>query len=192
MKTLTSRAMLLPIDNIDTDRIIPARFLITTKITGLGRHFFNDWLDGRGELSDTRILVTGDNFGCGSSREHAVWALADAGIEAVISTKFADIFHANALRNRLIPVVLRPADHRRLVTILEHDPVAPVSLDYEAGILTCDGFQAGFTATIDSLGGDETGPPGAAELEILLGRRRLIDDYESARPGRVNTIGTGR
>ena len=116
MNTLTSPAMLLPIDNIDTDRIIPARFLITTRIKGLGRHFFNDWVHGQSDRENARILVTGHNFGCGSSREHAVWALADYGIEAVVSTKFADIFHANALRNRLVPVVVEPADHQDLVT----------------------------------------------------------------------------
>ena len=112
METLTSPVMFLPIDNIDTDRIIPARFLITTKIKGLGRHFFNDWTHASSAHENARILVAGHNFGCGSSREHAVWALADYGIEAVVSTKFADIFHANALRNRLVPVVVQPRTTR--------------------------------------------------------------------------------
>jgi 3-isopropylmalate/(R)-2-methylmalate dehydratase small subunit len=189
MHTLTSTAMLLPIDNIDTDRIIPARFLITTKIEGLGRHFFNDWVHGRSDRADARILVAGHNFGCGSSREHAVWALTDAGIEAVVSTKFADIFHANALRNRLVPVVVQPADHERLVAALEADPEGAVTIDYDARRLSCNGFEAGFTAAIGGIGTGESETPGGEELETLLGQSRLIDDHEAARKARVNTLG---
>lgn len=189
MHTLTSPAMLLPIDNIDTDRIIPARFLITTKIKGLGRHFFNDWVHEQSDRENARILVAGHNFGCGSSREHAVWALADYGIEAVVSTKFADIFHANALRNRLVPVVMRPDDHERLVAVLEADPECAVTIDYDARRLSCNGFEAGFTAAIGEIGTGESETPGGEELETLLGRRRLIGDHEAARTARVNTLG---
>lgn len=116
-----SRTVCLPDANIDTDRIIPARFLTTTTREGLGRHAFNDWRwreDGtpdpdfplnRPEAQAARILVAGRNFGCGSSREHAPWALLDAGLRAVISAEIADIFRSNALKNGLLPIVLDTA-----------------------------------------------------------------------------------
>lgn len=116
-----SRTVCLPDANIDTDRIIPARFLTTTTREGLGRHAFNDWRwreDGtpdpdfplnRPEAQGARILVAGRNFGCGSSREHAPWALLDAGLRAVISAEIADIFRSNALKNGLLPIVLDTA-----------------------------------------------------------------------------------
>lgn len=116
-----SRTVCLHDANIDTDRIIPARFLTTTTREGLGRHAFNDWRwreDGtpdpdfplnRPEAQGARILVAGRNFGCGSSREHAPWALLDAGLRAVISAEIADIFRSNALKNGLLPIVLDAA-----------------------------------------------------------------------------------
>ncbi|MBB1086906.1 3-isopropylmalate dehydratase small subunit [Lysobacter sp. SG-8] len=116
--TLVSRTVVLRERNIDTDQIIPARFLTTTERQGLGRHAFSDWRtrsDGtpdldfpfnRPENADARILVAGRNFGCGSSREHAPWALTDLGLRAVISSEIADIFRSNALKNGLLPIVL--------------------------------------------------------------------------------------
>ncbi len=115
---LTSRTVVLRERNIDTDQIIPARFLTTTQRKGLGQHAFNDWrtlADGspnpefafnRAENIGARILVAGRNFGCGSSREHAPWALTDLGLRAVISAEIADIFRSNALKNGLLPIVL--------------------------------------------------------------------------------------
>ncbi|UHQ24075.1 3-isopropylmalate dehydratase small subunit [Lysobacter sp. 5GHs7-4] len=115
---LTSRTVVLRERNIDTDQIIPARFLTTTERQGLGRYAFNDWrylADGspnpefafnRPENAGAQILVAGRNFGCGSSREHAPWALTDLGVRAVISTEIADIFRSNALKNGLLPIVL--------------------------------------------------------------------------------------
>ncbi len=120
-ETLTSRTVVLRNENIDTDQIIPARFLTTTSRQGLGKLAFHDWrYDGEGrEIKDFllnriapcahRILVAGRNFGCGSSREHAPWALADFGFRAVVSTEIADIFTSNALKNGLLPVVIDPA-----------------------------------------------------------------------------------
>jgi len=117
----------LPFENIDTDRIIPARFLTTTERTGLGKSLFNDWryrADGsedpefalnKPEARGCEILVAGRNFGCGSSREHAPWALTDYGIHAVFSSEIADIFRGNALKNGLLAVVLDEADHRYLL-----------------------------------------------------------------------------
>ena len=130
MKPIThihSRTVVLPHENIDTDRIIPARFLTTTQREGLGKALFNDWryrADGsedpefalnKPEARGCEILVAGRNFGCGSSREHAPWALTDYGIHAVFSSEIADIFRGNALKNGLLAVVLDEADHRYLL-----------------------------------------------------------------------------
>ena len=124
---LRSRTVVLPFENIDTDRIIPARFLTTTERTGLGKSLFNDWryrADGsedpefalnKPEARGCEILVAGRNFGCGSSREHAPWALTDYGIHAVFSSEIADIFRGNALKNGLLAVVLDEADHKYLL-----------------------------------------------------------------------------
>src|SRR5579862_7761397 len=121
INTLRSRTVVLPSANIDTDQIIPARFLTTTTREGLGRNLFADWrYDSAGqprpdfalnrpEAQGCRILVAGRNFGCGSSREHAAWALLDHGIQAVISTEFADIFRTNSLKNGLLPIVVSEA-----------------------------------------------------------------------------------
>ncbi len=140
LKTLTSGTLVLTQANIDTDQIIPARFLTTTETTGLGAKAFYDWryeADGsarpeavlnRIDPSAHRILVAGDNFGCGSSREHAPWALIDYGFRAVIATSIADIFTANALKNGLLPVVVDQATWDDLVA----HPEQPVTIDLEA------------------------------------------------------------
>jgi 3-isopropylmalate/(R)-2-methylmalate dehydratase small subunit len=126
-QSLHSRTVVLPFENIDTDQIIPARFLTTTQRQGLGKYAFHGWryrADGspqpefilnRPEAAGCQILVAGDNFGCGSSREHAPWALLDCGIRAVISTRMADIFQNNALKNGLLPIVVHAETHRWLL-----------------------------------------------------------------------------
>lgn len=136
---LTSRTFVLPQESIDTDQIIPARFLTTTSREGLGAKAFHDWrYDADGEpiadeplnaldRSEHQILVAGDNFACGSSREHAPWALLDYGFSAVISTSIADIFTSNALKNGLLPVVVDTDTHARLLA----DPGGRVSIDLE-------------------------------------------------------------
>ncbi len=140
LRRLTSRTVVLPDANIDTDRIIPARFLTTTVREGLGKHAFQDWRyldDGspnpdfvlnHPEAQGCRILVAGNNFGCGSSREHAPWALLDAGIQAVLSSEIADIFRNNALKNGLLAIVVDEAEHQWL---LAH-PGAELTIDVEA------------------------------------------------------------
>ena len=145
MKPLTkihSRTVVLPHENIDTDRIIPTRFLTTTERTGLGKALFNDWRykpDGsadpefalnKPQAKGCEILVAGRNFGCGSSREHAPWALLDYGIRAVLSSEIADIFRGNSLKNGLLAVVLSEGEHRYL---LEHPGI-------ELGIDVAQGF----------------------------------------------------
>jgi len=132
--TLTSTAVFLPHDDIDTDQIIPARFLTTTERSGLGKYLFNDWRYDKTGLPradfplnaavarDARILVAGRNFGCGSSREHAPWALLDFGFRAVVAPSFGDIFRENALKNGLLPVALARADHEMVVYRLAGEP----------------------------------------------------------------------
>ena len=144
IRTLRSRTVVLPAANVDTDQIIPARFLTTTTRDGLGKHLFADWrYDAQGApqsefvlnaagARDCRVLVAGRNFGCGSSREHAPWALLDYGFRAVISTQIADIFRSNALKNGLLPVVVDAATSSWL---MEH-PGAEVSIDLPSATLT--------------------------------------------------------
>ena len=149
---IRSRTLVLPAPDIDTDQIIPARFLTTTVREGLGRHAFEDWrydADGKPtghvlnqcDPAEYRILVGGRNFGCGSSREHAPWALLDFGFRAVISTEIADIFTGNSLKNGLLPVVVDETTHRWL---LEH-PGAELDIDLEQSVVSLpDGRRAGF------------------------------------------------
>ncbi len=144
---LTSRVIPLPVNNIDTDQIIPARFLKVTDKIGLGQNLFCDWRylpDGspnpefiinRPEYQGAQILLAGDNFGCGSSREHAPWALTGWGISAVISTSFADIFRNNSLKNGLIPIVVTPDLHAQLFEIVQEIPNGEWTIDLEEQIV---------------------------------------------------------
>ena len=147
-KTLESKTVVLPLDNVDTDQIIPARFLTVTTRDGMGKNLFADWrLDPDFVLNQpastgAMILVTGENFGCGSSREHAAWALVDYGFRAVVSTSLADIFKNNAVKNGLLPVEVDAKTHRELV----QSPGAPVVIDLEKKTLSLpDGRVASFT-----------------------------------------------
>lgn len=141
--TLKSTAVPLPIENIDTDQIIPARFLKVTTREGFGENLFRDWrYDDAGNpkpdfvLNDGqysgKILVAGKNFGCGSSREHAAWAIVDAGFRVVISSFFADIFKNNALNNALLPVQVSDAFLKRIFDALERNPAAIIVVDLDA------------------------------------------------------------
>lgn len=144
------RGVAVPLDrnNVDTDAVIPARYLKTVKRTGLGAGLFSAWrFDAEGNevpdfplnrapYRDGKILVTGENFGCGSSREHAVWALLDFGIRAVIAPSFSDIFAGNALKNGLLPVSLSPGEVRKLLSRLAESPGGLVSVDLPAQTVT--------------------------------------------------------
>src|SRR6188768_3783796 len=142
--SITSRTVVLPRTDIDTDQIIPARFLRTTSREGLGKQLFSDWrylADGqpnpefelnRPEATGCSVLVGGRNFGCGSSREHAPWALLDYGFRAVISTEIADIFRNNSLKNGLLPIVVDEQTHGWL---LQH-PGVSLKIDLQASTLT--------------------------------------------------------
>lgn len=154
--TLTGRAVALPVENVDTDQIIPARFLKTTGKAGLGAHLFADWRyrsDGtprpdfslnRPQAAGAPILLAGGNFGCGSSREHAPWALLDHGFRAIVSSSFGDIFKANALQNGLLPVTVDPPTLHRLFTAAQAFQVV-LTIDLATQRLTLpDGSQVPF------------------------------------------------
>jgi len=170
-RTLTSRAVVLPRRDIDTDQIIPARFLKGTTRVGLGRWLFAGWrYDARG----ARILVAGANFGCGSSREHAPWALVDHGFRAVISASIADIFRNNAVKNGLVPVVVDEEAHH---TLLE-SPFVEMTVDLEAQEVRAPGVRARFS--IDPFA-RRCLLDGTDELGFLLAQAPAITVYEQAR-----------
>jgi 3-isopropylmalate/(R)-2-methylmalate dehydratase small subunit len=195
--TLVSRCVLLPASNVDTDQIIPARFLKTVSRRGLGEHLFADWRldqDGRPRpdfplnsvsAAGAAILVAGDNFGCGSSREHAPWALLDFGFRAVISTGFADIFRNNALKTGLLPVVLPQPAHAALLDLLAVSPSAQVKIDLATQTVTLpNGSSHHFP--IDPFA-RHCLLNGVDELGFLLDQETAIADYESSHPARVCT-----
>ena len=189
--TLTSRAVPLPVNNVDTDQIIPARFLKATDKQGMGDHLFADWrynADGspkpdfvlnKPEARGAQILLAGGNFGCGSSREHAPWALTGFGFRAVISTSFADIFRNNALKNGLLPIVVDEVMHRTLFEMLEEIPNAELTIDLASQTVALPTGQSvtfpmdGFSKTCLLKGTDELG--------YLLGFEEKIAAYEKAR-----------
>ena len=182
-----SRTAVLPFKNIDTDRIIPARFLTTTERVGLGRHAFNDWryaADGSDNADfplnhpDARgcaILVAGRNFGCGSSREHAPWALLDAGIKVVISSEIADIFRSNALKNGLLAIVLDVAEHAEL---LAH-PGIELAIDVAAGTITLPDSRV-FAFALDGFA-RHCLLNGVDQLGFLLDAASEVDTFEARR-----------
>jgi 3-isopropylmalate/(R)-2-methylmalate dehydratase small subunit len=188
IRQIVSRTVVLPRENIDTDQIIPARFLKVTDKKGLGKVLLCDWryADGgapnpdfvlnRPEAAGCHVLVAGDNFGCGSSREHAPWALVDAGFKAVVSTSIADIFRNNALKNGLVPVVVDAASHAKLLA----DPGAEVTIDLESRTIALpDGSRASFP--IDGFA-RYCLMNGVDELGFLLSKEQAIAAYERAHP----------
>ncbi|HZS53761.1 MAG TPA: 3-isopropylmalate dehydratase small subunit [Bryobacteraceae bacterium] len=194
----TSRMAPLAIDNIDTDQIIPARFLKTTSKAGLGDQLFYDWrydADGNPkpefiinspEGRAAQILLAGDNFGCGSSREHAPWALTQYGFRAVISTSFADIFRGNSLKNSLLPIVVSQDVHKTLFAALEKEPAAIVRVDLAKQELTLpDGTTVQFP--IDEFA-KQCMLQGVDELGYILQQSDAIQAYEAKRPLSVNTL----
>jgi 3-isopropylmalate/(R)-2-methylmalate dehydratase small subunit len=188
---IRSRTVVMPSTNIDTDQIIPARFLTTTVREGLGVSLFADWrYDGNGqprpdfvlnrpEAQGCQILVAGRNIGCGSSREHAPWALLDFGIRVVISTEIADIFRNNSLKNGLLPVVVDAATHEWLLA----NPGVEVEVDLPAAELRLpDGRKVPFPIEAFSR---YCLMNGIDELGYLLSQSDAIEHYERAREGRA-------
>jgi 3-isopropylmalate/(R)-2-methylmalate dehydratase small subunit len=182
-----SRTVVLAADNIDTDQIIPARFLKTTSKAGLDQQLFNDWRQdpdfvlNRSESQGLQILLAGDNFGCGSSREHAPWALTQWGFRAVISTSFADIFKQNSLKNSLLPIVVPPDVHAELLAA-----EGAVKIDLPNQTLTTP---AGRTVRFDvDPFSKHCLVEGVDELGYILKHEAEIAAFEAAHPAAINAL----
>jgi 3-isopropylmalate/(R)-2-methylmalate dehydratase small subunit len=187
--TLSSRIMPLPVNDIDTDQIIPARFLKATDKKGMGEALFADWRynpDGSPKTEfvlnqelykGAQILLAGDNFGCGSSREHAPWALTGFGFRAVISTSFADIFRNNALKNGLLPIIVDAETQRMLFDLVEEVPTVVLKIDLASQTLSFSGGSAVFP--IDHFS-KTCLLNGVDELGYIQGFEKQIAEYEAA------------
>jgi|SRR5664280_2823108 3-isopropylmalate/(R)-2-methylmalate dehydratase small subunit len=188
-RTLTSRVMPLPVNDIDTDQIIPARFLKAIDKKGMGDALFADWrytTDGspnsdfvlnKNTFKGTQILLVGDNFGCGSSREHAAWALTGFGFRAIISTSFADIFSNNALKNGLLPIIVNTETLRLLVDLVEEIPTTVMSINLDSQTLSYPGGSVIFP--IDNFS-KTCLLNGVDELGYIQGFEKQIAEFESA------------
>lgn len=187
IRRLTSKTVVLPATDVDTDQIIPARFLTTTTRQGLGTNLFYDWrFDASGEENaefvlnkpeavGCNILVAGRNFGCGSSREHAPWALLDYGLRAVISTEIADIFRSNSLKNGFLPIVVDDSTHAWLLD----NPGSEVTIDVEhSTVILPDGESVKYP--IDTFA-RYCLLEGIDQLGFLLNHATAIKDFEEAR-----------
>ena len=195
----TSRIVPLPAENIDTDQVVPARYLKVTDKIGLADALFRDWRfeeDGslkdppfildRPEMTGRRILLVGDNFGAGSSREHAPWALSAWGVRAILSTSYADIFRSNSLKNGILPIVVDRATHARLFEILAADPDAALTVDLaEQGVLLPDGSTIDFD--IDPFA-KRMILAGTDELGYLLTKDAELEAWEATHPPRIDSL----
>jgi 3-isopropylmalate/(R)-2-methylmalate dehydratase small subunit len=187
---LTSTLIPLPVNDIDTDQIIPARFLKATDKKGMGDNLFADWrynADGSPKAefvlndpaySGAQILLAGDNFGCGSSREHAPWALTGFGFRAVISTSFADIFRSNALKNGLLPIIVDEKTHQMLFDLAEEAPRAELTIDLASQTLSF--MDRSTTFPIDPFN-KACLLNGVDELGYIQGFEKQIAEYEKSR-----------
>jgi 3-isopropylmalate/(R)-2-methylmalate dehydratase small subunit len=199
----TSKVVPIPAENVDTDQIVPARYLKMTDKSGLAEALFRDWRyneDGslreprfvldRPGMAGRRILLVGDNFGAGSSREHAPWALTAWGIRAILSTSYADIFRSNSLKNGVLPIVVDPATHARLIELVAKLPDAELTIDLaEQGVLLPDGSTIDFD--IDPFA-KQMILAGTDELGYLLLKGTEIATWEAAHPPRVDTLAGAR
>ena len=188
--SLTSRVIALPVNDIDTDQIIPARFLKATDKDGMGNNLFADWrynTDGspktdfvlnQPESEGCQILLVGDNFGCGSSREHAPWALTGYGFSAVISTSFADIFRNNALKNGLLPILMDKKTHQMLFDLVEGAPRTELTVELASQTLSFPGGSISFP--IDPFN-KTCLLNGVDELGYIMGFEKEIAAFEAGR-----------
>ncbi|HMD71437.1 MAG TPA: 3-isopropylmalate dehydratase small subunit [Bryobacteraceae bacterium] len=194
-----SRVVPLPLNNIDTDQIIPARFLKTTSKRGLDAQLFCDWrYDAQGSPNPdfvlnqpvsrgAQVLLAGDNFGCGSSREHAPWALTQFGFRAVISTSFADIFRQNSLKNSLLPIAIPPDAHAGLLAAVVADPGVEVAIDLPNQTLTLPGGRK-VAFPVDEFS-KHCLVNGVDELGYILQQEPAIAAFEAAHPAAIDTLG---
>ena len=194
----TSKVVPLPAENVDTDQIVPARYLKVTDKEGLAEALFRDWrFEEEGSLKEPRfvldrpgmagrkILLVGDNFGAGSSREHAPWALAAWGIRAILSTSYADIFRSNSLKNGVLPIVVDRATHARLFDLVAREPDAELTFDLaEQGILLPDGTTIDFD--IDPFA-KRMILAGTDELGYLLSKATELEAWEAQHPPRIDS-----
>ncbi|OGG26374.1 3-isopropylmalate dehydratase small subunit [Candidatus Gottesmanbacteria bacterium RIFCSPLOWO2_01_FULL_39_12b] len=175
---LASTCLSMPTENIDTDQIIPARFLKTTERKGLGKYLFYNW---RGKHFDEsihrgkKILIAGNNFGCGSSREHAVWALMDFGFEAVISSSYGDIFYNNSLKNGFLPVILKAGEIQKIFNLIEQNPKVNLTIDLQKQTVVA--YPLLFSFPIDSFRKNCL-LKGVDELGYILSYEKEITRYE--------------
>jgi 3-isopropylmalate/(R)-2-methylmalate dehydratase small subunit len=197
-RIFTSKVVPIDADNVDTDQIVPARYLKVTDKAGLADALFRDWrFEEDGSLKDPpfildqpgmagrQILLVGDNFGSGSSREHAPWALTAWGVRAILSTSFADIFRGNSLKNGLLPIAVAPSVHQRLRDLIQQDPDARLTIDLaEEGVLLPDGSTIEFE--IDPFA-KRMLLAGTDELGYLLSKEPEIAAWEAGHPPRVET-----
>ena len=197
-RSFTSAVIPLPAENVDTDQIVPARYLKVTDKDGLREALFRDWRydeDGglkeplfvmdRVAMLDRRILLVGDNFGTGSSREHAPWALSAWGIRAILSTSFADIFRSNALKNGLLPIVVEAERHRQLFEMVAANPTAELTVDLDVQLIHLPGdedlpFEVDPFARMMLLAGTD-------EMGYLIAKVPAIDAWEAVHPARIDT-----
>jgi len=196
-RNIDGRYVILDKDDIDTDQIIPARFLKTVDRDGLGVHAFHDWrYEATGEprrdfvlnqsgASGAQVLVAGRNFGCGSSREHAVWALMAAGFRAVVSTAFADIFRGNALGNGLLPIQVDESVITILIDARTTNGDARVQVDLASQLVSLpDGRSVNFPIAAFA---KRCILEGVDEIDVLLGEGNQIDAFEAAHPAAIST-----
>lgn len=189
LNIIKSTAVPLNIENVDTDQIIPARFLKATSREGFGKNLFRDWRytnDDENQPKEDfvlnnkkyngKILITGKNFGCGSSREHAAWAIKDAGFDVVISSFFADIFKNNSLNNFLLPVTVSEKFLKKIFTTVEHDPSAEIEVNLEKQTITA----AGETESFDINSYKKTCLlNGYDDIDYLLNAKKEIEEFET-------------
>ncbi len=198
--TLAASMVAIPTENIDTDQIIPARFLKVTDKNGLGDNLFFDWrynTDGSPKEDfvlnaqqgkKAGVLVAGDNFGCGSSREHAPWAIMGYGFQAVISTSFADIFRNNSLKLGLLPIIVDKDTHLQLMSLVEEEPDTQITIDLENQTVQLpDGRKVKFP--IDNFS-KTCILNGVDQLGYLQSHASAVEAYEAGHPDRVNTLAT--
>jgi 3-isopropylmalate/(R)-2-methylmalate dehydratase small subunit len=197
--TFTSRVIPLPAENVDTDQIVPARYLKMTDKAGLAEALFRDWrFNEDGSLKDPpfvldrpgmagrQILLAGDNFGAGSSREHAPWALTAWGLRAILSTSFADIFRSNSLKNGLLPIVVEAERHRQLFVLVSERPDADLTVDLESQVVHLPGdedlpFDVDPFAKRMMLAGTD-------ELGYLLSKEPELRSWEADHPPRIDSV----
>jgi 3-isopropylmalate/(R)-2-methylmalate dehydratase small subunit len=198
IKTFTAQIVALPVPDIDTDQIIPARYLKTIDKAGIGDGLFADWRynpDGspkpdfvlnRPDVQSAQLLVAGDNFGCGSSREHAPWALQGYGFKAVVSTSFASIFNNNALKIGLLPIVVDQETYYQLVSLFDEDPTTQVTVDLASQTLSLPGGQR-VPFPIDTFT-KHCLLNGVDQMGFLLGEEAEIAAYEAGHTAGVQTV----